>query len=97
MQCIVTGISCLGASCDRQQNLFLYIDATITNNFEDFCTLAVFGQMLVAAINPTASFERQISVLLFSDDAKEGNQALSLTWALLVLMLCKREITAYFH
>ena len=56
--------------CDKQQKLFLYIDATSSNTFENFCPVMVVLQMLVAAFNPSATSGIHIDALLFSDNAR---------------------------
>jgi hypothetical protein len=48
----------------------LYIDATGSIIYENFCPLIVVLQMLVAASNPSATSGTKISALLFPDNAK---------------------------
>ena len=57
-------------TCDKQQRLFLYIDATGSIIYENFCPLMVVMQMLVAASNPSATSGTKIDALLFPDNAK---------------------------
>ena len=57
-------------TCDKQQKLFLFIDATASNVYENFCPLMVVLQMLVAALNPSPTSETQIGSLLFSDNIR---------------------------
>ena len=56
--------------CDKRQKLFLYIDATGSIIYENFCPLIVVLQMLVAAANPSSTSGTKISALLFPDNAK---------------------------
>lgn len=57
--------------CDLQQKLFLFIDATSSNTYENFCPIMVVLQMLVAAFNPSPTSGIQIEALLFSDEARQ--------------------------
>ena len=57
-------------TCDKQQTLYFYIDATASNIYENFCPLIVVLQMLVAAFNPSPTSGTQISALLFSDNER---------------------------
>ena len=56
--------------CDKQLKLFLYIDTTASNSWENFCPLMVVLQMLVAAFNPSATSGTKIASLLFPDKAR---------------------------
>ena len=53
--------------CDKQQKLFFYIDVTASNIYENFCSLIIVIQMLVAAFNPSATSGTKIGALLFPD------------------------------
>ena len=57
-------------SCNKQQKLFFYIDATASNVYEKFCPLMTVVQMLVAAFNSSSTSGTQITSLLFSDNAR---------------------------
>ena len=48
----------------------MYIDATGSIIYENFCPLIVVLQMLVAAANPSSTSGTKISALLFPDNAK---------------------------
>ena len=61
---------CTEPTCNKQQKLFFYIDATASNVYEQFCPLMIVVQMLVAAFNSSSTSGTQITSLLFSDNAK---------------------------
>ena len=61
---------CTEPTCNKQQKLFFYIDATTSNVYEQFCPLMIVVQMLVAAFNSSSTSGTQITSLLFSDNAK---------------------------
>ena len=66
-ECILIIIVLEPENCDKQQKLFLYIDATASNIYDNFCPLIIVMQTLVAAFNPSATSGTKISALLFPD------------------------------